>query len=120
MSKFEELMENEEFITKLRECDTDEKVAKLYEEYNVEFEDNESEEIFETELKNVAGGKSDISADLLKAILGCCKSVFRSTTSYGVIMLAWYDAMRGNVTKHYTEEQIRKAASNLGVGWMIK
>lgn len=120
MAKIEDLMKNEEFIKKLSGCDTDEKMAALYKEYNVEFEETQSEELSTEELENVAGG-TDITAGTLKAILNGCGRVFKATASYGVIMLAWYDAaVYKDATRHYTEDQIRRAAKNLGVGWMIK
>lgn len=119
MAKLEELVKNEEFITKLEQCENDDEVKSLYDEFNAEISDEE--EFDEESLKSVVGGSSDIdiSEDTIKAIMKLVKGAWKCTTSYAVIMIAYADACAGNVERHYSEKQIRKAAKSLGVEWLL-
>lgn len=106
MARLEELMENEEFITKLEACETEEATKALYAEYSLEITENSSEEISEAELANVTGG-----AVLTTAFLTIIAPfAWKSGAKMGILIRANYDAKKyGNMYRSYTKKQVDDA-----------
>ena len=106
MAKIEQLMENEEFIAKLEACETEEATKALYEEYELEMEPVESEEITEEDLDIVTGG----SVTLATLVIAAAPFAWKSGCKFGVLIRANYDAKRyGNMYHTYTKKQVDSA-----------
>ncbi len=106
MAKFEQLMENEEFIAKLEACETEEATKALYAEYGLDMEPVvESEEISEDELENVTGG-----AVISALVIAAAPFAWKSGCKFGVLVRANYDAKRyGNMYRTYSKKQVDSA-----------
>lgn len=107
MAKIDQLMENEEFITKLEECETEEATKALYAEYGLDMEPVvESEEISEDELENVTGGAAVISS----LVIAAAPFAWKSGCKFGVLVRANYDAKKyGNMYRTYSKKQVDSA-----------
>lgn len=126
MSKFEELMDNKEFVEGLENTESFDGVKAAFKENGVDLDEElaanvESEELSETDLDDVAGGlsKSDMKRLLKRAVAivkdGPVKGTWKFSTSCGVLLRAYYDLNKyGNATRSYSESEIMKAAKYIG------
>jgi len=109
MAKIEELMENEEFISKLEKCETEDAANALYEEYNLEKTDVNDAEFSEEELENVAGGFA-ISAGMAALIIAAAPIAWKAGAKYGVLVRANYDYKKyGDMYRSYSKKEVDSA-----------
>lgn len=130
MTKFEELMENKEFVDNLENTESFDDVKATFENEGVDIVDEldlnniEEEELSEIDLNDVSGG---VSAADLKRILKRSISIvssgkknpFKTAWKYGkscgILLKAYYDVQRyNNATRTYSEKEIMDAARYIG------
>ena len=126
MTRFEEVMANEEFVNSLDNAASYEELSEAFAKEGVNIEeilptDDGDAELSEDDLADVAGG---VSAKDLKRIVkaavktvksGPIKGAWKFGTSCGILLRAYYDIEKyGDATHTYSEKQIMKAAKALG------
>ena len=126
MTRFEEIMANEEFVNGLDNTASYEEFVAAFEKEGVNIEemipaDEAEAELSEADLDEVAGG---VSAKDLKRIVkaawktvksGPVKGAWKFGTSCGILIRAYYDIEKyGDATHTYSEKEIMKAAKALG------
>ena len=126
MTRFEEVMANEEFVSNLENTASYEELAEAFAKEGVNIEEimsaeDEDAELSEDDLANVAGGVS--SKDLARIVKAAIKTVksgaivgtWKFSTSCGILLRAYYDIQKyGDATHTYSEKQIMNAAKTLG------
>ena len=124
MAKLEELLENEEFMTKINEANTEEDIKALFNECGCELPDLQSNRLNEEELTKVAGGRSSISVN--KVIDFLCGEGTSDLTWKGLWISAVciYDYCKyGNAYRTYSQSEVKKLGHNLEKripNWMVK
>ena len=126
MTKFEELMDNKEFVEGLESTGSFDEVKAAFKDNGVDLDAEltpsaEDEELSEAALEGVAGGLSakDMKRLLKRAVAvvkdGPIVGTWKFSTSCGVLLRAYYDLNRyGNATRSYSEKEIMKAAKYIG------
>ena len=126
MTKFEELMDNKEFVEGLEKTGSYEEVKTAFKDNGVDLDEElalsvEDEELSEDALEGVAGGLSakDMKRLLKRAVAvvkdGPIVGTWKFSTSCGVLLRAYYDLNRyGDATRSYSEKEIMKAAKYIG------
>lgn len=124
MTRFEEIMANEEFVNSLDNTASYEEFAAAFEKEGVNLkevfpEEDAEAELSEDDLADVSGGMS--AGDLKRLVKNAYKVVtnpvyaWKYGASCGVLLVAYYDTMKyGNATRTYSEKQITKAAKTIG------
>ena len=127
MTRFEEIMNNEEFVNGLDNAGSYEELVSAFENEGVNIEEiipaeeTEEAELSEEDLEDVTGGlsKKDVNR-IVKAAVKLVKgnkiaSAWKFGTSVGILLKAYYDVEKyGDATHTYSEKQIMKAAKTLG------
>lgn len=126
MTKFEELMDNKEFVDGLENTESFDDVKAAFKDNGVDLDEElalnvEDEELSEGDLDEVAGGlsKKDMKRLLNRAVAivkeGPIVGTWKFSTSCGVLLRAYYDLNRyGNATRSYSESEIMRAARYIG------
>ena len=126
MTKFEELMDNKEFVDGLESTESFDDVKAAFKDNGVDLDEElalnvEDEELSEGDLDEVAGGlsKKDMKRLLKRAVAivkeGPIVGTWKFSTSCGVLLRAYYDLNRyGNATRSYSESEIMRAARYIG------
>ena len=124
MTRFEEIMNNEEFVNGLDNAASYEEFAGMFEKEGVNIAEmfpaeEEEAELSEDDLDDVTGGVS--AKDLKRIVKAAYKTVqnpanvFKFGASCGILLRSYYDIQKyGNATRTYSEKQIMKAAKTLG------
>lgn len=101
MAKLDELMENEEFVSKVESSENEEAVKAVYAEYGLET--NETDEINPEQLENVTGGGAVTLAVLSTAVgLG-----WKVGSSAGILIRAYYDMKKyGDPYRSYSKKKV--------------
>ena len=123
MALLEKLMDNEEFVAKMEATESEEELKALLEEYNAEVPVNESEELNEDELKDVAGGAVLTISGLVAAFAyvwnngggKIVTSLINKNTinAYYICCKANSDYKKGNMYRTYSEKKVRNAINTL-------
>lgn len=126
LDKVLDVMENEQFVDELSQLTNSEQIKGKFASKGIDLEKElaTSEELDQEALMSVAGGVtkqdlSNISKETVEALLKSVKFTWNAAISYGIIMTAFVDAKRGDVTRHYSVEKIEQAYRNLGLGWLL-
>ena len=126
MTKFEELMENKEFMESLENTASFDEVKEAFGNNGVNLDnelsaDTADAELTENDLDDVAGGLSaaDIKRILKRSIAivksGPIVGTWKFSTSCGVLLRAYYDLNKyGDATRSYSADEIMRAAKYLG------
>jgi len=126
MTKFEELMDNQEFVAGLENTGSFDDVKAAFKDNGVDLDEElalnvDDAELTENDLAEVAGGisKGDMKRILKRAVSivkeGPIVGTWKFSTSCGVLLRAYYDLNRyGNATRSYSEKEIMKAAKYIG------
>ena len=126
MTKFEELMNNQEFVAGLENTGSFDDVKAAFKDNGVDLDEElalnaDDAELSEKDLEDVAGGlsKNDMKRLLKRAVAvvkdGPIVGAWKFSTSCGVLLRAYYDLNRyGNATRSYSEKEILKAAKYIG------
>lgn len=119
----ETMLENEEFLAKVENANTDEEVQALLTEYDVEIPENESDELGETDLEKVAGGALLTAAGVAEAFYwvwthgggSVVKKLVNTKTikAYYICAKANSDAKKGNMYKTYSKSTVNSAINTL-------
>lgn len=139
MTKFEELMENEEFVKGLDEMKSVDDVATAFKFQGVDIEKEmpemaQSEELFEKDLNQVPGGVVLTVTGILAACTTIGGTKWLSTlyngscfSAYMILRKSNSDYKKGNMYRTYSKEQVDKAMKtledamyNAGFGWKLK
>lgn len=124
MTRFEEIMNNEEFVNNLDNATSYEEFAGMFEKEGVNIEEmlpaeEEEAELSEDDLEDVTGGLS--AKDLKRIVKASIKAVknpanvFKWGAACGILLRAYYDIEKyGDATHTYSEKQITKAAKTIG------
>ncbi len=124
MTRFEEIMNNEEFVNNLDNAASYEEFASMFEKEGVNIEEmfpaeEAEDELSEDDLDDVTGGVS--AKDLKRIVKASFKAVknpvnvFKWGAACGILLRSYYDIEKyGNATRTYSEKQIMNAAKTIG------
>lgn len=124
MTKFEELMENEEFVKKMNVAETDNEIKALFEEYDIDVPKREDVVLTEEALKQVVGGRYGITLNGMIDFL--CGEGTSDLTWKGlwVSAVCLYEYCKyGNGYRTYSKAYVKKLGNDLGERipkWMEK
>lgn len=126
MARFEEIMENEQFVNGLENVESYDALKDAFEKEGVNIDEvmdaveADEAELTEADLEDVAGGVSGkdlarIVKQAYKTVKGGGVSIFKFGASCGILLVAYKDVLKyGDATHTYSEKTIMKAAKQLG------